>query len=98
MFKSVRPVREQATFKTNVETARNNLPRTHDTFRRKYDAKAVSSKVQVPPLLLQRHNAALGAITMPVNICHVDARYLAYIKTFRTYRGQKKQKGTENLQ
>jgi len=32
---------------------------THDTIRRKKDVKAVSGKVQVPPLLRQRHNAAL---------------------------------------
>jgi len=35
----------------NAETARNALSKTHDTFRRKYDVKTVSSKVQVPPLL-----------------------------------------------
>jgi len=29
---------------TNVETARNDLPVVHDTFRRKQDANAVSSK------------------------------------------------------
>ena len=47
-----------SSFQTNKETARNDLPITGDTFRRKYDAKAVSSKVQVPPLLRQHHNAA----------------------------------------
>jgi len=44
---------------TNVETARNDVPITHDTFRRKSDVKAVSSKVQIPPMLHQRRNAAL---------------------------------------
>jgi len=44
----------------DVETTRNDLPVTHDTFRRKFDVKAVSNKVQVPPLLRQRHNAAIG--------------------------------------
>jgi len=38
------------------------LPITHDTFRRKQDVKTVSSKVQIPPLLRQRHNAALGLL------------------------------------
>ena len=32
--------------------------------RRKQDGKAVPSKVQVPPLLRQRHNAALGLLNM----------------------------------
>jgi len=39
--------------------AKNNFPVTHDIFRRK-DVKAVCSKVQVLPLLRQRHNVALG--------------------------------------
>jgi len=30
----------------NVDTAKNDLPLTHDTIHRKYDAKAISSKVQ----------------------------------------------------
>jgi len=38
----------------NVGTAGKYLPITHDTFRRKYGVKAVSSKVQMPPLLRQR--------------------------------------------
>ena len=45
--------------KTNVATAGNDLPITYDTFCRKWNAKAVSSKVQVPPLLHQCYNAAL---------------------------------------
>ena len=52
-------------FWTNVEAARNDLPVTHDTFRRKKDEKAVSSKVPVPPLSRQRHNAPLGYFTSP---------------------------------
>jgi len=32
----------------------------HDTLHRKYDVKAVPCKIQVPHLLRQRHNAALG--------------------------------------
>jgi len=39
-----------------LETARNDLLITHDTF----DVKAVSSKVQVPPLFHQHHDVALG--------------------------------------
>jgi len=39
---------------------RNDWPITHDTFCRKQDVKAVSSKVQVLPLLRHRHDAALG--------------------------------------
>jgi len=42
-----------------VDAARNDLPITHDTFRKKQDIKA---KVQVPPLLRQRHNALSGSI------------------------------------
>jgi len=38
---------------------RYDLPVTHDIFRRKFDVKAVSNKVQIPPLLRQRDNAAL---------------------------------------
>jgi len=33
------------------------MPVIHDAFRRKLGVKTVSSKVQVPPLLRQRHNA-----------------------------------------
>jgi len=55
VFKSARPTREQ----TNVETARNDLPITHDAFRRKWDVKAVSRNVQIQPLLRQRHNVAI---------------------------------------
>jgi len=32
---------------------------THHTFRNKWNVKTVSSKVQVPPLLRQRHNEDL---------------------------------------
>ena len=39
--------------------AGNNLPATHDTFRMKWNVRAVFTKVQLPPLLCQRHNAAL---------------------------------------
>jgi len=35
---------------------------THDNVLRKKDVKAVSSKLQVPPLLRQRHNAVLGLL------------------------------------
>jgi len=34
----------------------------HDTCRREEDVKAVSTKVQGPPLLLQRHSTALGLL------------------------------------
>jgi len=44
---------------------RDDLSVTHDTFRRKQDVKAVSSKVQGPPLLRRRHNAALGYFVSP---------------------------------
>ena len=42
-----------------MERTRDKLPITHDIIRRKKDAKAVSSKFQVQPFLLQRHIAAL---------------------------------------
>jgi len=46
---------------TNVETAGNDLPATHDTFCRKKYVKPVSGKVQAPSLLHERH-AALGLL------------------------------------
>ena len=55
VFKSARPTGEQ----TNVETARNDLPITHDAFRRKWDVKAVSRNVQIQPMSRQRHNVAI---------------------------------------
>jgi len=60
VFKSARLASEQSSFSTNLETARNYLPVTHDTFGKKWNVKAVSSKVQVTPLLRQRHNVAHG--------------------------------------
>jgi len=45
----------------NVETARNDCL-FHDTFHRKKDVKAVSSKVQVTPLVSQPKNATLGLL------------------------------------
>jgi len=36
--------------------AGNDLPVTHDTFRRKLDVKTVAGEVQLPPLLHQRLN------------------------------------------
>jgi len=41
-----------------VDTAKTDLPITHDTFRKKYDVTAISNKVQVLLLLRQHHNAA----------------------------------------
>ena len=49
----------------NVETARDDLPITHDTFCEKQGVKAVSSKVPVPPLLRKRDTAALGLLHKP---------------------------------
>jgi len=43
-------------------TARNDLPVTHDTFRIKQYVNAVSSKVQVLPLLRLCHNAAFALL------------------------------------
>jgi len=43
----------------NIDMARNDFPVTHNNFRRKYDVKAVSRRVQVLPLLYQHHNVAL---------------------------------------
>jgi len=47
----------------NVETARTDLPTIHDTFRR--NVKPISCKVEVPPLLCQRHNEALCLLCRP---------------------------------
>jgi len=55
----------------------NDFPMTHNTFRRKWDVKAVSSKVQAPPLLRHRHNAPEGShnvgcgprVTLEVLVC-----------------------------
>ena len=49
-----------SSFQKSVEAAGNDLHMTHDTFRRKWDVKYISSKVQLPPLLRQRHDAAHG--------------------------------------
>ena len=49
-----------SSFWTNVQRARDKFPITHGTIHKNKDVKAVSSKVQVPPLLRQRHNAATG--------------------------------------
>jgi len=38
---------------------------TQNIFRSKQDAEAVCSKVQVPPVLRQRRNAALGYFVSP---------------------------------
>jgi len=52
---------ESSSFETKEERTRNDLPVTHDVFRRKYFMKDLSCKVQIPPLLRQRHNAAVGS-------------------------------------
>ena len=44
----------------NVETARDDLPITHDTFCEKQGVK-----VPVPPLLRKRDTAALGLLHKP---------------------------------
>ena len=38
------------------------MPITHDNFSQEIDVKAVSGYVHIPPLLRQRHNAALGLL------------------------------------
>jgi len=43
VFKIARPASEQVPIK-RTETAGNDLPVTHDTFRRKQDVKALSTR------------------------------------------------------
>jgi len=44
----------------NAEKARDKFPLSHNSIRLNKRCKSVSCKAQVPPLLRQRHNAALG--------------------------------------
>jgi len=60
VFKNARIASEQVHFKRTKKGLETNLPVIHDTIRSKKDVKAVSGKVQVPPLLRQRHNADTG--------------------------------------
>ena len=47
------------------------MPITHDAFRRKQGVKAVFSKVQMPPLLRQRH-AAHWVVIMRFSDCFIS--------------------------